>query len=587
MDQLLKRHAASWFALAVPFKVKPKSIETFNHRLSAVFIYTQMPLLAKQLELALRDNVFTPLGAFKCQKNSALPQFLYELFIKVFDKDGYIRVEPDVLVIRHLRQLLLLFYKFEVPFSSIQEEEATQKFVDTDCSVKTTSFPFGITEVRANMLSLLPSDPYDIRPHHSNGATADRGFNNYHKRVVRRFFPSLMKEFPPHYFFNCRDHAYMWSSSNKVPLAEIPARLAFVPKDSRGPRSICMEPHELMFIQKGLQTLLYDYIENHSCAKGYINFTDQSINQYKAYTSSIDCRYATIDLKDASDLVSWDLIKLLVSPEWFRVLNATRSSVVELPNGEHYKINKFASMGSALCFPIEAMVFWSIARTVTPQVWVYGDDIIIPREKSSAVMDILAQYGMRVNIDKSCTTGLFRESCGAEYYNGHDISYIKLRSYDLVNYVAFANLISEEFGQSTGDSLIKLYENFEQPVFRCHSSERNTPEPGVFYSDSLASNDVFFKRRYNEDLQKFEYRRLVVNSKFTTFQDQDGYDRLFSFLTERCSYIQPDLDRKVADLIGDYREADYLIKRRILTVLPSVSSKIGVRNTKPLKFRWV
>lgn len=589
----LKRHATIWFALAESFTIKTKSLETFNQFLSAEFVYKVMPALGKELESGLRGKFVTT--TVRKQRNSALPRFLYEKFILIFDKNGYLLQNPDPLAIRQLRQLLFLFYKFETPFTPLQEVEASNKFVDTDNRVKRynhfISHP-SLIDVRRNMLSLLPDDPWDIRPHHTGGATADK-LNNLQKRTERRYFPSLMKEYPPHYFFNTGNHKIHWLKQVKKVVAPIvPARLAFVPKDARGPRSICMEPHELMFIQKGLQTLLYDFIEHHSPAKGYVNFTDQTINRNLAYKSSIDRSYATIDLKDASDLVSWDLIRLLVSPEWYRALRSTRSTVVSLPDGNTRELNKFASMGSALCFPIEAMLFWSIVRTET-ECWVYGDDIIVPLEKVGCVIKLLEEFGLIVNKDKTCVEGHFRESCGAEFFNGYDISYIKLRSYNIDSFAEFANLLATQFGQSVGERVIREYEEFSHTLFketciffRKPISERLFPEGNVFYSDNFTSNDVFFRRRWNTDLQRYDYRRLTICNDGNN-QDYDGYDALFSYLTEKSAHIQPELDSSLEKAMDGLYTADYRIRRVTLKPLTQpVSLVLSVPNTRQ-KYRWV
>nr|QDH86777.1 MAG: RNA-dependent RNA polymerase [Leviviridae sp.] len=42
-------------------------------------------------------------------------------------------------------------------------------------------------------------------------------------------------------------------------------------------------------------------------------------------------------------------------------------------------------------------------------------------------MDLLEHFGARVGRQKSFWTGRFRESCGKEYYNGHDVSIVKVR----------------------------------------------------------------------------------------------------------------------------------------------------------------
>jgi hypothetical protein len=101
-------------------------------------------------------------------------------------------------------------------------------------------------------------------------------------------------------------------------------------------------------------------------------------------------------------------------------------------------------MGSALCFPFEAMVFLTIIflgierdlrtsldrRTIKSfigKVRVYGDDLIIPVEHVHTVLELLEAYGFLVNSSKSFWTGRFRESCGKEYYDGEDVSIVRVR----------------------------------------------------------------------------------------------------------------------------------------------------------------
>ena len=503
---LTKRHAAVWRALAIHLKVNNRTMASFEKRRAHgdEFFYHRLPSLGKDLERGLQGKFELTSPFFKKQRNSALPTFLYELFIKIFDKEGYILEQP--IGIRDTRQLLMMFYKFEVPFSAEQLEKANQEFIERDQLVKVGSWPDGLADVRKNFLSLLPSDPLDIRPHHSNGASAT-SVTNSGKRYVRRVIPSLMRFYDAQYFFNTSSHAKNWCKVNKTVTTESCSRITQVPKDSRGPRTICMEPHELMFIQKGLQVKLYDHIEKYSPAKGYINFIDQTINQKLAQKYSKDRSLVTIDLKDASDMVSWDLIKYLVPPDWFKALSASRSQET-LVNGSKHTLLKYAPMGSALCFPIEAMLFWSICRTLTRDVWVYGDDIIVPLDSANDCITALESYGLRINYDKTLSHGFFRESCGGDYYKGQDVTYVKCKSYDALSYIAFCNLITERYGLDVSHSVLSVWEDDFGPVMRQPLSESASPRPCVFYTDRLASSYVFFKRRWNKDLQKYEQRWL-------------------------------------------------------------------------------
>jgi len=102
-------------------------------------------------------------------------------------------------------------------------------------------------------------------------------------------------------------------------------------------------------------------------------------------------------------------------------------------------------MGSALCFPFEAIVFTTVifagieralnrqltkkdVKSMLGKVRVYGDDIIVPVEFVSSVIASLEAFGLKVNVNKSFWTGKFRESCGKDYYNGSDVSIVRVRS---------------------------------------------------------------------------------------------------------------------------------------------------------------
>jgi hypothetical protein len=60
-------------------------------------------------------------------------------------------------------------------------------------------------------------------------------------------------------------------------------------------------------------------------------------------------------------------------------------------------------------------------------VRVYGDDLIVPVDHVQTVVQTLELFGAQVGSDKSFWTGRFRESCGKEYFNGVDVSLVKLR----------------------------------------------------------------------------------------------------------------------------------------------------------------
>jgi len=217
------------------------------------------------------------------------------------------------------------------------------------------------------------------------------------------------------------------------------SKLIFVPKSAVKLRTICMEPATLMWYQEGFGDQLASYIDDHAYLRRRISLRHPEYNSELAFEGSIDGSFSTIDLSSASDCVSWVLVK-----SWFRrsalreLIWCTRSKNVQLPTGECIKLRKYAPMGSALCFPIECIIFAAITEASIKEVGgdprtsryrVYGDDIVVETKYAATVMSRLARNGFIPNRDKtfSYTSSLiFRESCGGEFLNGCDVQPIRL-----------------------------------------------------------------------------------------------------------------------------------------------------------------
>jgi len=203
----------------------------------------------------------------------------------------------------------------------------------------------------------------------------------------------------------------------------------------------------MQYMQQAISLSLVQYLEDpNSFCSGFLGFYHQEPNQLLARTGSLDGSLATLDLSEASDRVDNRLVV-----EMFRSytnltegVQACRSIRADVPGNGVIPLTKFASMGSALTFPIEAMVFLVIVMIGIEQaeghhlskneilsfkgrVRIYGDDIVIPVEYAHSVCRVLRNFGFKVNDHKSFWTGKFRESCGKEYYDGHDVSIVKLR----------------------------------------------------------------------------------------------------------------------------------------------------------------
>lgn len=192
-----------------------------------------------------------------------------------------------------------------------------------------------------------------------------------------------------------------------------------------------MEPATLMYFQQGVWGEIDRVVSSSSYLRGHIGFHEQERNQLKAKEGSFSRNYATLDLSAASDSVGYDLVKkVFKGTKLLRYLVTTRSRRTLLPDRTLVDLRKFAPMGSALCFPVETLIFAAICEHVTNirgipgDYSVFGDDIIVPTQCAEFTTGILERLGFRVNPDKSFSSEScwFRESCGGEYLNGVDVT---------------------------------------------------------------------------------------------------------------------------------------------------------------------
>lgn len=230
------------------------------------------------------------------------------------------------------------------------------------------------------------------------------------------------------------------------------SKLTTVPKNESTDRTIAIEPSGNMMLQLSVAT----YLENVLRKIGLDIRRQQVLNKELARLGSIHGHIATIDLSMASDMITPDLVRRLMPPEWFELLWRLRSPEVQI-DGEWHTLNMMSTMGCGFTFPL--MTFLLVALIYGTAVkqnkirrphfidWntyaVFGDDIIVPVDLYAPVCETLEQAGLIVNHDKSFSTGTFRESCGGDFDAGEDITpfYVKSLSNDPEIYVAINQVL--------------------------------------------------------------------------------------------------------------------------------------------------
>jgi hypothetical protein len=90
-----------------------------------------------------------------------------------------------------------------------------------------------------------------------------------------------------------------------APRDETPVKVCFVPKTASKPRVIAIEPVAMQYMQQAIADWIRPLIESKGrFTAGHVNFRDQTVNSNFARSSSIDGKYATLDMSDASDRVT-------------------------------------------------------------------------------------------------------------------------------------------------------------------------------------------------------------------------------------------------------------------------------------------
>lgn len=536
------------------------------------FLTITLPNFGKDFENCLSQGKVTSLHFQGWKRWRCLPAFLQGFTKLVFDAStGGLLNDPDIAAIEGIRQIAYTFKKLSLPCTPKREHMALSGFKEVECFLSGTMLPGDIDlfdKVSSLLWGNIFTDVYDVSlyiPKHGPGQTAERisGNRKYSHRTwyerLEPFFPSDL------YLMSCVSQLLDEDDGiNSVQFVsedqELPVRVVTVPKTLKGPRIIAIEPVCMQYAQQALSSYIIKKLEASELTGGQINFSDQSINQKLAISASSDGKRATLDLSDASDRVPLSLVLRMLdcNPDLRDAILACRSKTAQLPDGEVLHLKKFASMGSALCFPIEAMYFFTVILVsmfrkhklpvtvsniikYSKQVYVYGDDIIIPIDEVDSVTETLADYYCKVNIAKSFWNGKFRESCGMDAYDGECVTPTYLRhmqpsnrgdSSALISWVATSNLFYKRGYWKTASYMKDIVERFLGilPVILETS-------PGLGWHS--------FQKGYNFDrwsktLHRFEILTYVVSPVYQN-DPLDGYSALLKCFLNSERRISSDI----------------------------------------------
>jgi len=550
------------------------------------YLTITLPKLAKALEKGLDTGLWPAHDVSSVWKHTGgLPVFMRGFLSRIFDVNGSLVANPDIDCIWAIRQMCYLSHKVEKACSPERERSAFADFVATDREL--AGLPGRIDPARLERYVRVAHRlfgsvfqecdrkiaSWELIPKHGPGAVAER-LSQKDKRSYSYWTDRLATVFP---YWRYTANSLYREGPVPVPInEELPVRVVSVPKTQSTPRIIAIEPSSVQYAQQGLKRELYELI-GRGPLSGVLGFSDQTRNQRLAKESSSSQRLATLDLSEASDRIHWYLIYRMLEryPHLWDFVSATRSSRADVPFEGVIPLQKFASMGSALTFPLEAIVFTTLAvcgleqtenrrlhtRNILGDVSVYGDDIIVPVHAVDSVVDWLEHFGAKVNRSKSFWTGKFRESCGAEYYDGHDVTVVRARSElpssrnDAAGVAAFVDLRNRALQHGLWGLVRDIDESLESLISLPYSSATSERAAG------LISRSTFLPisrigTSWNANLQRDEVKvpYLAPISGSYRIDDEEGLLEWFHDALRR------------GDLVDRYtsqeRAASFSIKRR-------------------------
>lgn len=534
------------------------------------FLTIALPAYCQALDRGLADGKFACPPGFKRVRGGAIPRLFSGMLCKVFDIETGLLVEsPSLTHVKCLREVLRLFKKLggDDDRADKLDRDARTEFRETD---EKCSADVELSEKQLFILSnvskfILPNldtfEEGELPCKHGPGAV-------FESITTNRKWESLLvhSNALDELGFDCvaygRHGLSDSSNSTEYGVSGDTAKLITVLKSSTARRTITIEPLVRQFVQQGLNTVLRDEISRCSVLRNCLALTDQSKNQQLALEGSRTGAWATIDLKSASDLLSVKVVETVFRfrPRFLSWLIRSRSPKVK-DGSLHYDLRKYAGMGNATTFPVQSVVFASLAiaailegslkfpsyvnvMRVSRRVRVYGDDIIVPSEYVHQVADWISRVGLKINVKKTFSTGNFRESCGVDAFLGHEVTPLYVRHCPAKPSIREPDVIAHWVSLSNQAwmrglySLSTLLREWVEDCLRRQLPLVRQTSGALGWHDRRNSQEF---QRWNPELQRHE-TRCLVQIPLKRKDPVDGYAALLKF------WLTPLLGRDVDHL---------------------------------------
>lgn len=513
------------------------------------FLSKTLPSLDVAILRGIETGTFTCPSSFAKARDGVLPKFLQGLLGMMFDSKSGKLLEFEGLLLKNVRQLVLMFKKVQLDPKDFQSlsVKAEDGFIKMDCETDGSfeRITYRHLDIFDRVTQLITDDfEYDRQEFvgkHGPGAVCENLSPN--GKWAHLSDSVLVQDHP---VFDSITELLISNGVHVDVLTDsrsIKSRLCSVPKNSTSVRLITIEPCVKQFTQGGLNLLLRQFIKRSPLVSKCLRLTDQARSRELARIGSLTRRYSTIDLSSASDTID----STLVHRFWRHhrtfvedLMMLARTPIIDV-RGKDIMMAKHAGMGNATTFPIMSLTFAALVfaamcdydgkqptfgrlKRYASCFNVYGDDIAIPSKYHSTVLDWLSTFGFLPNVGKSFVKSHFRESCGLDAYKGEDVTPIYVRvwpedlkktdAHSLSSLVASTNLLWLDGNHQVSDVIKRWVESVTGPLPLVTRDERiDDGRSKVRASGALGWHTRQNCRsisRWNRILHRFEYKGLSV-----------------------------------------------------------------------------
>lgn len=346
---------------------------------------------------------------------------------------------------RIIRTLLGSLKKFRGSVEGVDSQQletaAIQRYVDNNAAASHNRIPLRFRDGMRRFLRHVLARYSDVDvPGRFGPGAVEEGYSQLHR--WRRLFDDPNAE--RLYGFRAADPGELTCEYAPGRGLEPSCRLCAVPKDWNKLRLITIEPFANTYLQAYVRERIRKaWRASSPLPMDLVALGDpQRVNPQlrhanMALRGSVDGSLATLDLSDASDLISYHQVLDVMPVEVVADLDRSRTAQYITEKGaDAHPVHMYAGMGNGTTFVVETMMFHAASHAIAEyyrvsprdrRISCYGDDIICSPILAKLLLAEFPNFGWRINALKSYydERSRFRESCGVQAYKGVDVTLLR------------------------------------------------------------------------------------------------------------------------------------------------------------------